>query len=244
MAKEKSLIEIQGTLMGVTHVNSKAYGKHVRAKRGTYTEIEVNDAFKKSSKEQEKTNRVGKMIKDALEPYREGLKRGSFWYRLLSELRAQYKAHRAFDFTRFRDFEIHEDYPLDRLVAFGRVLAEPDRVKRILRVKLEYHQPTFRQPEELIDGYRLTVIAIYPDLKKIKATTEFSSSPIIPLREESGRKSLNRVKKPATEQSYELPLPRNAKEVLLCVKMEGAEGDEVRPIASSMGMSILLGRKV
>ena len=36
MAKSQSILQLQGTLAGLTFVKSHTYGDHVRAKRGTY----------------------------------------------------------------------------------------------------------------------------------------------------------------------------------------------------------------
>jgi hypothetical protein len=219
-------------------VSSKTYGDHVRAKRGTYTPVEVNKAMKRSISELTKANLPAKIIKDALEPYRVGLKGGQFWQNLVSFFKSQYRNDGTFDFTALADFDIKSKYRLPRLVMFHKVIVEPDRANAVMNVTLVYEWPTFGRSKH-VTGYRLSVIIIYPDLKKKKAITESGSSPILPLpKKEEG------VEKTLLEQHYKLPLPAKAKEFLFCLKMEGAKGDKVLTSAATMGMVISFGRKI
>jgi hypothetical protein len=91
MAKSRSIFKLSGTLKGITHVSSTAYGDHVRAARGTYTPVTLNESFKESGKALQLSNVFAKLIKDALDPYRANFKDGTLWRRLVSHFRQQLK---------------------------------------------------------------------------------------------------------------------------------------------------------
>ena len=67
MAKSKSLLNLQGTIAGLTFVKSGAYGDHVRAERGTYKPATINASLKKEGKMIVMANLPAKIIKDAID---------------------------------------------------------------------------------------------------------------------------------------------------------------------------------
>ena len=91
MAKSKSIITLSGNLLGVTHVNSRTYGPHTRAPRGTYKPALLNDAMKESSAVQALANACARQINDHIKEFRGDFKGGQFWQNMLSALRQQYK---------------------------------------------------------------------------------------------------------------------------------------------------------
>ena len=112
MAKARSIIKISGTIGGVTHVDSTAYGYHTRAPRGTYTEITLNEGLKTSSNEQAKANLMAKIIFDSVNQFSPDFKNGKFWPRLVSVFRQQRKAEKPYRYLEFNLMEMRWDYPL------------------------------------------------------------------------------------------------------------------------------------
>lgn len=62
MAKVRSILKLSGTLSKLTFVDSKAYGPHVRAERGSNTEISLAEGMKKSSVVQTQVNLMAKLF--------------------------------------------------------------------------------------------------------------------------------------------------------------------------------------
>ena len=118
MAKVRSIIQISGTLSEITFVNSKAYGTHARAKRGTYKPITLSEGMKKSAAVQTKVNQIAKIVFDSLNTFVPGFKDGKFWSRLLSVLRKQQKAGKNFSYHDFNLMEMRFDYPSSKLGSF------------------------------------------------------------------------------------------------------------------------------
>ncbi|RYF11958.1 MAG: hypothetical protein EOO42_20685 [Flavobacteriales bacterium] len=118
MAKVRSIIEISGTLSEITFVDSKAYGTHARAKRGTYTPITLPDGMQKSAKVQTQVNQLAKVVFDAVNTFVPGFKNGKLWPRLLSIFRQQNKLGKNYSYKDFDLMEIRVDHPTSKQGSF------------------------------------------------------------------------------------------------------------------------------
>lgn len=231
MAKVNSLITLRGTIAGLTFVNSATYGEHVRAARGTYKKAQLNEAFKKQSKKLVKSNVPAKIIKDAIDPYRKDFYDGSLWPRLVSMTNELFGDDGSFDLAKLKPFEIHAGYPLHRLLSL-QTNTKVDRKGSKLQVGLSYDMHPAFQKSLPVDGYRLGVIAIYPDLKKQTAKTEIVYSKVIALIQKVA---------PLTLQ---VPIPPRAKTFLVCVRIDGCKKGVVYDTLASKGMRVVGGWEV
>ena len=226
MAKSKSILRLQGTYQGITFVNSRAYGDHVRAARGTHKKADVNEAFKKESARLLNANVPAKVLKDAIDIYREELRGGSLWQRLVSMFRRQLKEKGSYDFGELPPFEVHEDYPFKRFLD-PRTELQVDKQKRVLTLSLSYpFHPEFPR-SSFIDGYRLGLIAIFPDVGKLKSCTDLVYSGIIPLKSK------------VLPVTLTLPIPARSKSFVLCLKIDGCMKDIVNDTPATKGMRVL-----
>ena len=64
MAKSNNIVthELSGTIDNLTFVNSKAYGAHVRRKRGTVKEAVLNKTMKESSNKLIHVNQIASLV--------------------------------------------------------------------------------------------------------------------------------------------------------------------------------------
>jgi hypothetical protein len=95
-------------------VNSRSYGKHMRAKRGTYTPITLNAGMVASSKAQNTANKQAKVVFDAVVAFANHFKNGMLWRRLLSICRQALKDQDRHFFQYLNRMDIREDYPISR----------------------------------------------------------------------------------------------------------------------------------
>jgi hypothetical protein len=225
MAKSKSVFKFQGTLAGLTFVRSTVNGDHVRAKRGTYKKATLNAALKKSSAKLKDANVPAKIFKDAIEPYRGYLKDGTLWQRLLSSFRVQMKENATPDFQVLTGIEIHSRYKLERFLQL-RPAISTDSKKTLLEVDLHYETPIFGR-SKYVDGYRLTVIAVFPDLKKKSAKTVSITSNIV------------RLQDPENDFHASLSIPAHAKTCVVCVKIEGCSEGAVANTPAVQGLRVV-----
>lgn len=228
MAKEKSLINIQGTFQGKTFVDSRSYGKHVRSPRGTFTPAVLNDACKEAGKSIVSSNISAKILKDAVDPLRADFKDGSLWSRLISHFSTKTDKLNP-DFLTLAGFEIHKDHPLSRIVNLE--LNQIEVEDSALRISIE-SQCTPRFKNKKINGYRLTVLALYPDLNTKKAEIAIHKF------------QLETITDAIKTESISLPIPAGASSVLICAKIEGAVNGEISSALSAKGMRILGGVRV
>jgi hypothetical protein len=207
MAKSQSLFKLQGTIGGLTFVSSRAYGDHVRARRGTYKPAEINASLRQEGKMVVMANVPAKIFKDAIDPYRGKFLGGTLWSRLVSFFRKQLKTEGKFDFTKLNRFEIREENPLDSFID-ARATVRLDKKTSKLKVEISYDRhPKFKKVKD-INGYVLTVIGIFPDLKKKTAQTSSVESKVL------------KMTGSPTPLLVELNLPPKAKEYMMCLKLE------------------------
>jgi hypothetical protein len=226
MAKSKSIITLEGTFGDITFVKSRTYGDHIRAARGTHKKAEVNDAFKKESESLLSANVPAKIFKDAIEPYRDDFKGGLLWQRLVSMFRKQLRDHGSFDFSNMEPFEIHTDYPFERFLSV-RPKIKLDPKKSLLHVYVVYDKhPRFNR-SSFIDGYRLSVICIFPDLKKKTSKSVAAHSKIMAL---TGNVSPLNV---------QLDVPPKAKSFVVCIKIEGCLDGTVNSTPATKGLRVV-----
>ena len=128
MAKVRSIIKLSGTLSDMTFVDSKAYGAHARAKRGTYKPISLSEGMQKSAEVQKQVNLMAKVIFDAVNGFVPGFKDGKFWARLLSVFRKQQKAGKIYSYKDFDLMEMRLEYPTSRHGFFRVVVEAPHKV--------------------------------------------------------------------------------------------------------------------
>jgi hypothetical protein len=224
MAKSDSILGLRGTIGDLTFVKSRAYGDHLRAKRGTYKKAVVNEALKQESKTLISANIPAKIIKDAIDPYRGNFVGGTFWQRLVSLFRRQLKESRSIDFGKIGQFEVHEDHPFQRFLSIQPTI-EIQR-KAFIHIDVKYdHHPKFKVKGT--DGYRLTVIGIFPDLKKKSAKT---------IAIESGVMKLTGAIPPLPVQ---FAIPPRAKSFIICIRIEGCEKDKVVSMRGTTGLQII-----
>lgn len=231
MAKTRSIITFRGTLTGITYVESKRYGPHARAARGTYKKAKMNKKCTEVGERVIGSNKPALQIHRTLRPYRTNFNGGSFWSRLISVFQEYYSKHGVFDFKVVENMEIHEEHPLEQRLLLD-VSTSIDRKSSHLRVTLDYHSKPIFERAKYIDGYCFTVIAIYPDLRKEAARAEAVTSAVIDLKSKE------------RQQFFTLPMPKTAKEFVLCVKLEGTEDGRITPGYTTKGMRIVKVGKV
>lgn len=88
MAKKiKNNKQLKRNTSDVVHVNSRTYGKHMRAARGSKTSADVNDVFAAHAEKTSAYNAAAKAVHDVLKLYCEGFREGQLWQAILSRMR-------------------------------------------------------------------------------------------------------------------------------------------------------------
>lgn len=225
MAKSKPRINLADVPPGMTLVRSRAYGNHLRAKRGTYKKARLNAAFKKGTVFIAEANAAAKLFKDAVDPYRQDLIDKSLWPTLLSMFRRQQTRIGMVDFSQLKPFEFHTRYTLHRLLPV-QVVTSHDNKTRTLRAVISYGGlPHFDNSH--IDSYKLSAIVLFPDLKKKTAKTMVEESAILPLKR--------------NQAPFEVSVtaPAKAKSFILCLRIDGCSAGKVHYTIATKGMKVI-----
>jgi hypothetical protein len=225
MAISNSIIKLQGTIAGLTFVNSRRYGDHVRAKRGTYKKASVNESFRTESHLLLKANIPAKIFKDAIEPYRcsHG---GTLWPRLVSLFRKQLKERGSIDFSSMVGFEVDADHPILRIFPLRATITLNENKSSVSVSVMSDSHLRFTQA---INEYRLTLIGIFPDLKNRTACAESITSDDIRPGE---------VIKPI---KIEVRVPPSTSSFIVCVKIEAYRGGLLCETRATSGMRVIGG---
>ncbi|MGV3510246.1 MAG: hypothetical protein ACO1N7_13220 [Sphingobacteriaceae bacterium] len=222
MAKSKSILELQGTINGIAHVNSKTYGHHLRKARSSGA---VNEVFKENNLQIVDANAAARLIKNTVDAYRGDFIGGQFWQNLVSCFMKQLKLNIPFNVKALKDIEINENYKLSRIYNEN-LRASIDEERRMLTILLEStSRPDFKR--KFVDGYRISTIAVFPDF-----TTNYVESMVV----ESEVISLSLACEPLSFNFY---ISENADQYLICLKIEAFENARLCSGHATKGMRIV-----
>lgn len=195
VAKLNTIFKFRGTFNEVTSVRSKTYGDHIRAKRGTKKPAEVNKAFKESTARLKQVNHFAKVIKDALDPYREVFHDGTFWTRLLSLFRNQLKKTGKLSWSALKKFELIGDFRLNRRFQAS---VKVSFIQEENSLSIQVRSSSQGAPEKVpSDQYEQTVVVVF--LGEKDCVQQVHDSVMLPVR----RRSDN-------EYSHSWPIPPGA----------------------------------
>ncbi|MDF2187699.1 hypothetical protein [Paraflavitalea sp. CAU 1676] len=172
MAKNISpMFKLQGTIAGFTHVNSVAYGAHIRAERGTYTPIELNKTMKQCKDRLLKTNVQVKAVFDQLkDEYRDG----TLWSRLLSIFYRQSKEGLKPSTAMLNNLDCNMKCKL-RDVLSNLYQVNVVRKDKSMQVEIVLDRVPPKRDIEKITHYRLHVVVLYPNFSKGKVRKEMAA---------------------------------------------------------------------
>lgn len=129
------------------------------------------------------------------------------------------------DFSQLKPFEIHTRYTLDKILPVQVVTSFDYNIRTLRAVMSHENLPRFNNAR--IDGYKLTAIVLFPDLKKRTAQT---------VVEESGILSVKRKQEPF---DVSVTAPRRTKCFILCLRIDGYSAGKVYHTIASKGMKVI-----
>lgn len=172
MAKTNNLVTkgLQGTLQNLTFVNSKAYGDHVRHRRGTFKPAVLNETMEQSKHRLMQVNETASLIFKSICEHKDG----TLWPRLLSALRRQLKETNFNDVHCLLNLECHARHRLDNMLrSHWRV--DTTIVKHQLHITFTLTEPPVYN-KGFIKEFQAGMHVIFPDLErwKLKKVIAFS----------------------------------------------------------------------
>ncbi len=211
------------------YVNSRTYGGHWRAKRGSKTKANLNSSLQKSTKDLEIANKAAGLIKSYLDAFRYNFMGGLIWQKLVKEFKQQAKEGKAFHTERFSRMDVWDLYPLNRFGTYFNYYCQTDATQLTVTLSPNRH-PNFNR--KYTDSYRLSMLAIFPDFEWMEAHDEGCISDILFLK--------NTVE-PVT---FTFPVPEGAKHYLLVLKVEGAEQGKLSDNHTIKSMQLIGGGRI
>jgi len=206
-----------------TYVDSKAYGEHKRARRGTKSKVEVNDTFKVHNVLLSGANIPASLVKKAIDTYRSDFPSGQLWQFLVGMFKTQLKMNIPLNVDQLMYKDINTDYRLSRILKGGYKL-EISSNPEMLKVELGNLNPKFRS--KAIDGFLIEVIVLFFDFNSMESTSDSASSQIIPLNH-------------SQELSFNLKPGKSGDSYLICLKLNGCIRDKMLTENSARCMQII-----
>jgi hypothetical protein len=152
-------------------VNSKTYGKHERAPRGSKSRTILNPSMKAHGRRLRKSNMPAKLIMDALLPFRENFKGGMIWQRLVKHFAAQAKKGEPYSVTGIENWDLNLNYLTSRLMTV-KVEISPNEEFSSLEISVNYSlSKRFLERKKDISAFRVTLIFLFPDFKNHEIKT-------------------------------------------------------------------------
>jgi hypothetical protein len=223
MAKTNNLVTkgLQGTLENLTFVNSKAYGDHVRHKRGTFKPAVLNETMLQSSNRLLQVNEIASLIFKSICEHKDG----TLWPRLLSKLRRQLKETNHNNVHCLLNLECHAEHTLDKML-HSQWNRDVKIVKRQLNITLTLPE-TPMYNKTYLKEFQISLHIIFPDFvrQKIKKTIAYTGI----LHKKSSPK----------EFSFVIPVPAKSTEFAVFLKVTECEDGIALNYPQSTGMRCL-----
>lgn len=225
MARNRSpIFKLQGTIYDLTFVESKAYGSHTRAPRGTHKEAECNETLTRNYKRTSVLNAAGSPVNRALKQACGNFIQRNLWEKILSRMRTC-KSNEVVELLgTLEGLELNECYALKR---FGDpVRTEVKKGQKNLEVLLHRTEhPLFeRKLKADCYYYELTIIWIS---KENQYTTESMKTEWISMAD------------PPSSYAFAFKKPKAAQFYLLCLKLQAGKEQRVKDVFPAMGARII-----
>lgn len=203
-------------------VNSRAYGKHRRAKRGSHKPLVVTDAMKKAGELTRAANTYAKVINDAFKPFCEDMRDGKRWSRLVALFKTQLHQSGAVQLSGLdKEFYFHRRHSLGTVLKH-RVEISEDTANRFLIIKVNFISSAKLKTDA--DGVELTLIAIFLDADfHATVATDQSHYKILPATHQ--------------EHTASIPVPPGAVKVIVAMKCKHMYRD--KKLTPGMGMGVV-----
>jgi len=195
-------------------VNSKTYGKHERAARGSWKKATLNDAMKGHSERLIGSNLPAKLILDALVPYRTNFKGGQIWQKLVKHFAKQAKLLKDYSVLGIEYWDLNQRYPTSKILSPRvKIEAEPSSSILNITVNCEFSKRFLLRKKD-ITHFRITIIVMFPDFISNKISTIPILLPDKQLNDEA-------------PYSFIVQIPQGASSYLACFKAEACTGDKI-----------------
>ena len=222
MAKVNNLTTqgLKGTLDNMTFVNSKAYGDHVRRKRGTVKKAVLNDAMVQSKDRLLQVNETARLIFNCI---RNEHKDGSLWRRLLSVLRRQVKETNDNNVKCLLNLECNTAHTLTMMLRSNWFIEIAPIVKRRLCISLKIPEaPMMRKkylPESQVSIHIIFHDPVHTRLKKEEIHSDVFRKTSYPL-----------------QLSFVVPVPARVQSYAIFLKVTECIEGEAKSWPQSTGM--------
>ncbi len=218
MAKLHGIFQWDGTFQGVTTVNSRAYGKHIRKARTSFT---LSKEMMESSALMKQANVYAKVFKDSIDPYRRDFRDGMLWQRLVSLFKKQLKEHGKLDFSPLEDHDLNSFHPLNGIIGVVTTVIQDDTNLNVQISSAYTRDPT----QGRADGYEQTLIVLFVDMDLQVKT--FSESAFISFKPD------------AIAQQVSLVIPKGTKTAILVLKCNFSLAKKPMTLQKAMGMRVI-----
>jgi hypothetical protein len=207
MAKSRSAKNNKKGPPVMVTVNSRAYGKHERAARGTWKKAKLNDAMKWHSERLIGSNMPAKLILDALQPYRTNFKGGLIWQKLVKHFARQTKEYKDYSVMGIENWDLNKEYATSRIMG-PNVEIKTDPSSPILHITVNYNfSKRFLERKKDITHFRIMIIVMFPDFINNKIIT---IPVVLP----------DKLLEDKTPYSFIVQIPAAARSYLACFKAE------------------------
>jgi len=163
MAKRRNRGLLSNLPPGKILVDSKAYGRHLRAARGSGSSAEVNDSMKEHSRRLLASSVPAKLIRDALIPFKTDFKGGQIWQRLLKHFAFQAKEGRDYSVSGIANWDLNSAYPTSRLMYPTVKITRTDSASELFVEVSYFFSDRFLERKGAINGFQITIIFLFPD---------------------------------------------------------------------------------
>lgn len=224
MAKKiKGNKQYQQNTNNVVQVNSRTYGKHIRAARGSKTPATINVVLAAHAEKTSVINSAAKAVYDVLKFYSGNFREGQLWQNILGRMRKAKDIDFENLLSSLNETEINSRYGLKR---FSNVpMFTIENKKRTLLIEMKpFMQPRLNKSNNC---YKYALLVLM-----------FNSKGVCLQHAIQETKWLNQTEVPVKE-IFHFKKPADAKYCLLCLHLQGGENSIANDTFGSQGMALI-----
>jgi hypothetical protein len=164
MARQKGIIKLKGTIAGLTFVDSKAYGAHTRAARGSNKEVMVNEVLQANADNARRVTSAASPVLKQLKAIEGGFSGGDLWPRMTGRMFRTKSMRMEVLLESIKGVELNERY------AFTRLFVKVPKVnvgfkKKELTIEVEMHSHAHFSRDVKASEYLYEVTVLFLDGK-------------------------------------------------------------------------------
>ncbi len=226
MAKNKSLLQLSGRIGDFDFVNSKSYGPYVRARRGTYTPVTINDTLKINARRSAKLNQLASPLYRLFTDVASGCRDNRLWPRMLSRFKSCSSDNTVLLLQQLAGLNMHDGYPIGKIWSLPTYSIRFTGTELLLDIA-DAPKPRFSSLSTKANSFRYSISAFFLPVKKETWIMDETCTDWLSFSDTD------------TAYQFSFAVPKGKGGYVLCIKLDGGLNKRIIENMDAQRMMVL-----